>query len=46
MPILLHQITAYEQNYIVVETLLEEAKARAEALEIVDKMKEEFQEVW
>jgi hypothetical protein len=42
---LLNQIAAYEQNYILVETLLEESKARAQALETIDKMKEDMQEV-
>ena len=43
---LLNQIAAYEQNYILVETLLEESKARAQALETIDKMKEDMQEVY
>ena len=43
---LLNQITAYEQNYILVETLLEESKVRAQALETIDKMKEYMQEVY
>ena len=45
VPVLLNQIAAYEQNYIVVETLLEESKARAQALESVEKMKAQLQEV-
>ena len=44
-PALLNQIAAYEQNYIVVEMLLEESKARAEALETIEKMKHHMQEV-
>ena len=46
IPVLLNQITAYEQNYILVETLMEESKTRAEALESVEKLKEHLHEVW
>ena len=45
VPVLLNQISAYEQNYIIVEALLEESKAHSEAMETVDKMKEQLQEV-